>query len=57
MGGAVLLFRVSCVYSIVRSLLGLLWALSPWRRLLVPAVLALALVCCRNPEEMRKNHQ
>lgn len=54
---AVVLLWAGCLCSICRGILCLLWAVSPWRRVLVLAVLALALVCCRSPEEMRKNHQ
>ena len=57
MRAAVLLLWASCLWSIARGLLFLLLMASPWRRLLVLAVLALALTCCRSPEEMRKNHQ
>ena len=57
MRAAVLLLWASCLYTMLRSVLCLLLTASPWRRLLVLAVVALALACCRSPEEMRENHQ
>lgn len=57
MRAAVLLLWASCLYMLARSVLCLLLTASPWRRLAVLAVLALALACCRSPEEMRRNHQ
>lgn len=54
---AVIFFWAGCLWSIARSVLCFIWAASPWRRLLVLAVLALALSTCRTPEEMRRNHQ
>ena len=57
MGTALILLWASCLYMLARSILCLIWAASPWRRMLVLAVLALALACRRTPEEMRKNHQ
>lgn len=57
MTAAVVFLWGSCLWSICRGILWLFWAASPWRRMLTLAVLALALACCRSPEEMRKNHQ
>ncbi len=57
MRAAVLLLWASCLYVLARGILCLFWAASPWRRALTLAVLLLALICCRSPEEMRKNHQ
>ena len=57
MGTALILLWASCLYMLARSILCLIWAASLWRRMLVLAVLALALACRRTPEEMRKNHQ
>lgn len=57
MGTAIVLLWASCLWSICRGILCLLWAASPWRRMLVLAVVVTALACCRSPEEMRKNHQ
>ena len=54
---AVILLWAGCLYSLARSILCLIWAASPWRRMLTLAVLALALACRRSPEEMRRNHQ
>lgn len=54
---AAILLWAGCLYSLARSILCLIWAASPWRRMLMLAVLVLALVCRRTPEEMRKNHQ
>ena len=53
---AVILLWAGCLWSICRGILCLFWAASPWRRMLVLAVLALALVCRRSPEEMEKNN-
>lgn len=57
MTAAVILLWASCLWSIVRDVLCLIYTASPWRRLLVLAVAAAALACCRTPEEMRENHQ
>ena len=57
MTAAVILLWASCLWSICRDILCLLWTASPWRRMLTLAVLALALACRRSPEEMRRNHQ
>lgn len=57
MRAAVLLLWASCLYIFARAVLCLIWAASPWRRLAVLAVLALAAATCRTPEEMSKNHQ
>ncbi len=54
---AVLLLWAGCLYVLARGVLCLIWAASPWRRILTLAVLTLALACCRTPEEMSKNHQ
>ena len=54
---AVILLWAGCLWSICRGILCLFWAASPWRRVLVLAVLMTALACRRGPEEMRKNHQ
>ena len=54
---AVIFFWASCLWSIVRAVLCLIYTASLWRRLLVLAVAAAALACCRSPEEMRKNYQ
>ena len=42
MTAAVILLWVSCLWSITRSVLCLIWTASPWRRMLVLAALALA---------------
>lgn len=46
---AVLLLWGSCLYTIARSVLRLLLTASPWRRLLVLAVLALAALSAHEP--------
>ena len=53
---AVILLWASCLYMLVRLILYLIWMASPLRRVLTLAVLALALICRRSPEETRKNH-
>lgn len=57
MRAAVILLWASCLYMLVRLILYLIWMASPLRRALTLAVLALALICRRSPEEMRKNSQ
>lgn len=57
MTAAVIFLWAGCLWSIARDVLCLICTASPWRRLAVLAVLALALACCRSPEEMRRNHQ
>ncbi len=51
MRAAVLLLWAGCLWSIVWALLSLIWAASPWRRILVLAVLALTLLCAHPPRE------
>ena len=48
---AVLILWASCLYSIVRSVLDLIWTASVWRQVLVLAVLALAASSCHTPPE------
>lgn len=50
MTAAVIFVWASCLWSIVRSLLWLMLRASPWRRMLVLAVLALAASSCRSPQ-------
>lgn len=57
MTAAVIFLWTSCLWSIARGVLCLLWTASPWRRMLVLTVVALALANCRTPEEMRKNNR
>lgn len=57
MTAAVILLWASCLWSISRAALCFFFTASLWRRMLVLAVLALALTYCRSPEEMRKNYQ
>ncbi len=57
MTAAVILLWAGCLWSILRSILILVCAASPWRRLVVLAVLALAASCCRSSKEMRENRQ
>ncbi len=47
---AVILLWASCLYNIARSVLCLIWAASPWRRLLVLTVLLLAGSCAHKPK-------
>ena len=54
---AVLLLCASCMYVLARSVLFLLFAASPWKRLLVLSVLALAASSCHRPGERSKNNQ
>lgn len=49
MTAAVLFLWASCLWSIARSVLCLIYAASPWRRLLVLAVLALTAFSARTP--------
>lgn len=57
MTAAVILLWASCLWSIARSVLCLIWTASPWKRLLVLAVLLLAFSNCRAPKETSKNYQ
>ena len=49
MAAAVILIWGCCLWSITRSVLSLLLAANPWRRLLVLAVLLLAVSCAHKP--------
>lgn len=49
MTAAVILLWAGCLWSITRSVLSLLLTASPWRRLLVLAVLLLAVSCAHKP--------
>ena len=51
MRAAVVLLWASCLWSIARSLLYLLWSASPWRKLAVLTALALAASCRRRPAQ------
>ena len=51
MGTALVLLWAGCLYTLARSVLCLLLAASPWRRILVLAVLALTLLCAHPPQE------
>ena len=53
MGTALILLWAGCLWSICRGILCLLWAASPWRRMLMLAVLALALSCAHRPQRER----
>ncbi len=57
MTAAVLLLWVSCIFNIARSVLCLAWAASPLRRMLVLAVLLLAVSSCHRPKEKGENPQ
>ena len=46
MRAAVILLWAGCLYTLARSVLCLLLAASPWRRMLVLAVISLALSSC-----------
>jgi len=48
---AVIFLWAGCLWSVARSILRLVFAASPWRRLLVLAVLALAASCAHKPRE------
>lgn len=54
MAAAIVLLWAGCLYSIARSLLCLLLTASPWRRLAVLAVLALAARCAHRPQEWER---
>lgn len=49
MTAAVILLWGCCLWSIVRSILSLLLTASPWRRLLMLAVLLLTASCAHKP--------
>lgn len=51
MGAAVLLLWAGCLYTIARSVLCLLFTASPWKRLMVLAVIALAVSRAHPPRE------
>lgn len=53
MTAAVILLWAGCLYTLARSVLCLLLTASPGRRLLVLAVLALALSCAHRPQRER----
>ena len=55
MRAAVLLLWAGCLWSIVRSVLWLVWTTNPWKRLLVLALLSLALSSCRSPKQRSEN--
>ena len=57
MRAAVILLWASCLYVLARSVLCLLFAANPWKRLLVLSVLALAASSCHRPGERSKNNQ
>lgn len=52
---AVILLWAGCLWSIARSVLCLIWTANPWKRLLVLALLSLALSCCRSPRQRSEN--
>ena len=51
MRAAILLLWAGCLYTIARSVLCLLFTASPWKRLMVLAVIALAALSAHKPEE------
>lgn len=51
MRAAVLLLWASCLWAIARGVCWLLWAASPWHRLLTLAVLVLAASSCHIPRK------
>ena len=51
MRAAAILLWAGCLYTLARSVLCLLLAASPWRRMLVLAVISLALSSCHKPRE------
>lgn len=53
MRAAVILLWASCLWSIARSVCCLLWTAGPLRRLLVLAVLALAVLSAHQPRSER----
>jgi len=52
---AVILLWAGCLWSIVRSVLWLVLTTNPWKRLLVLALLSLALSSCRSPKQRSEN--